>query len=141
MIQDFLVNHDDSHQVKEFQFAQKYLKGEWIWFAKKKSELRSVGLNDYYWSCIIYYISEATGEGFMTIHEEIKKRFLFMVKWGDNPNDLTTTDLTQDEFWLLLKIVKNWAEIEFMRTDEKQGHIPEPDSIIRPGRKKKKART
>lgn len=108
---DFLLDpkHKDYQEHLE-KFMQAIAQpGVKIVKIEKKRKVRSISLNNYYWLCVSY-ISDYTGISDSDLHDEFKKGPLSSVIWKDYwEMDLSTTNLTNEELWRLVMLVRDFA--------------------------------
>lgn len=101
----------------------KDLKGEYVIKIKKRSRGRSIQENRYYWGVCLAYIEDYTGVDKAILHDVFKNRFIPLVKFADDYR-LTTTDLTHEQVWEFINMVRLWAK-DFLGLA-----IPDPDGVI-----------
>ena len=130
---DFVVNLDNPKEKADFIASLDQYHGTHIFYMKKKSKIRSDNMNAYYWGVVIGYICEETGMLPLEVHDFFKKKFLWMVNWGENQYDLTTTSKTNAEMWEYIEYIRSWANMFLFKKLKKNGigEIPDPKSVLR----------
>ena len=115
------------YALASFKEQLRLLSGKKVEVIVRESKpFRSLQSNAYYWSCVIPTVrdilnSEGYSETLLSVHEMCKDRFLRqMVTNKDGvilldekgepffKGDVTTTDLTTDEFSHYINEIKNW---------------------------------
>lgn len=120
---DLVINFDKGLDKQALYAILKDLKGEQVIKIKKRSKGRSLQENKYYWGVVLAYIYEFTGDDPTYLHEVYKHRHIPKVKFIDEAR-LTTTDMTHDEIWEYIDMVRMDAKLT-LGVD-----IPDPDGVI-----------
>jgi len=120
---DLVIDFNNPLQKQALYGILKGLSGEQVIKIKKRSKGRSLQENKYYWKVVIGYISEFTGEDPTYLHEVYKHRHIPKVKFIDEAR-LTTTDMTHEEVWGYIDMVRMDAKITLGL------EIPDPDGVI-----------
>lgn len=119
---DLVIDFNDPSSKAKLWECLKTLTGEQVFKIKKKTKVRTVQEHRYYW-VVIAYISDFTGDDPAYLHEVYKYRHIPAVKFM-NEYRLTTTDMTHDEIWDYIDLVKMDA---FLTLGIR---IPEPNEVI-----------
>ena len=113
-------------QIEAYQLNINKFEGKEVWVTLggvKKT--RSLNQNRYYHGVILKMISDETGYTPEEVHEVIKARFLPIpiTLGGVGIIPGSTTDLSTDEFELLMGKVRKWGDTELNL------YIPEPNEV------------
>lgn len=120
---DFVIRSDDPKSKQILYDHLRGLKGEYVIKVKKKSNVRSIQENRYYWGVLLSIISQETGHSPIYLHEYYKHKFIPIVRFTDESR-LTTTDMTHQELWDYIDLVKEHFE------SFSEYKIPDPDGAI-----------
>lgn len=120
---DFIINFDKSDSKALLREHLRSLKGEYVIKIVKKSKVRSVQINKYYWGVVLKYISDFTGASTDYLHEVFKFRFIPEVNFSDDFL-LSTSDLTNEECWNYITKIREFA------LNELSINIPDSDGVL-----------
>jgi len=120
---DFVIDFNKAESKALLREALSTLKGEYIIKVVKKSKVRSLQINKYYWAVCLKYISDFTGASTDYLHEVFKYRFIPEVNFSDEFL-LTTQDLTNEECWNYITKIREFA------LNELGVNIPDSDGVL-----------
>ena len=120
---DFIIDFNKPDSKALLREHLRSLKGEYVIKVVKKSKVRSLQINKYYWSVVLKYISDFTGASTDYLHEVFKYRFIPQVVFSDDFL-LSTQDLTNEECWSYIEKIREFA------FNELGVNIPTPDGVL-----------
>lgn len=124
-MEDFYVDFDDPIQRRRLIEYLSQQRGKKVLYMENERNVRSVPLNNYWHSVILQRVCEYTGYTEDEAHEVLVQSFMPMVTFA-RYDDLTTTNLTNDEMWRLVE------KVRFVILDLTGRYIPLPEKVLRP---------
>lgn len=124
-MEDFSIDFSDSIERQKFIDMVSTWRRRKIIHVENPELVRSLNVNEYYWSTVLEVIAIYSGHTKDELHDIFVEEFIPFVTFR-NYMDLTSTELSNREFWEYVLKVRHFF-MKFSRV-----HIPDPNRVLRP---------